>query len=137
MSTSDARRYLLQSGPGALARLIGNPSMAKAIRHQATALERAVGEPTIQAVAPPRCDQPHFEVLDEGDELLVLAELPAARAWELRVYAYAGRLSVHLREAGRRYSHQLPTAIIPASVRPEFRNGILSVWLTKRRVQGT
>lgn len=136
MSISDARRQVLRSGPGALARLIGNPSMAKCIRQRAALLERAVGEPAAPAPAPAR-PEPHFEVLDEGDELLVLVELPAARAWELRVYAYAGQLSVHLCEAGRRYSHPLPAAVEPASVRPEFHNGILSVWLTKRRVQST
>lgn len=130
---SDARRQLLRSGPGALARLIGNPSVAKCARQQAAELERAVGEPAPQVSAPAAAYEPHFEVLDEGDELLVLAELPSARAWELRVYAYAGRLSVHLREAGRRYTHPLPVAVDAASVRPEFRNGILSVWLTKRR----
>jgi len=122
-------------GPVAFARLIGSPSLAEAARRQPALLERAVGDAGCEQVTPaqPASDGAHFTVLDEGGELLVLAELPAMGAWELRVYAYADQLSIHLRATGRCYTHPLPATVDTASLRTEFNDGILVVTLAKRR----
>jgi HSP20 family molecular chaperone IbpA len=132
--TTSAGRRLIRSGPGALARLIGNPGAAAAVRQHAAEHERAVGAPAGPAERTP-ADWPRdeivFEVLDEGDELLVLADMPGID--DLQVYAYPNQLVVHLRAERQRSTHPLPVGVDPTSLRATFRNGILAVWLTKRR----
>src|SRR5689334_9486437 len=73
----NARRALLRSGPGALARVIGNPVVAAQIARSMS--PPSVIETTIDSVPAMPVREPLFDVLDEGAELLVIADLPGVR----------------------------------------------------------
>jgi HSP20 family molecular chaperone IbpA len=104
----EALRRVLRSSPGVLARSLG------------------AAEPVLQP-AEVGVEAPTFELFDEGDELLVIGELPGVTAAQIRVYAYPVAVVVHVR-GGRGASRQpmpLPRRIDPASLSCTFRNGIL------------
>jgi HSP20 family protein len=76
--------------------------------------------------------EPLVDVFNEGEEIVVTAELPGVTDEELTLTATASNLS--LKTAGaRRYSKEiaLPVPVDPASLRRSFRNGILQVQLRK------
>ncbi|NJN16142.1 MAG: Hsp20/alpha crystallin family protein [Oscillochloris sp.] len=72
--------------------------------------------------------EPLVDVFDEGEELLVLAELPGADETTIKVELHGDILAL---EAGgtRRYAKEvlLPAAADPASLQRSYRNGILEV----------
>lgn len=126
MSTNTALRNFLQSGPGALARAIGDPAIRAALsRDSTTALEGQVTPADGEIEA-------HADLFDEGDELVIIADLPSASPDNVRVYAYPTRVAIHLRHLGRRCVYQMPTLVQPASLRCAMRNGLLEVRLGKR-----
>lgn len=104
----EALRRVLRSGPSVLARSLG------------------AAEAVLQPLEP-ATDEPTFELFDEGDELLVIGELPGVTAAQIRVYAYPTAVVIHVR-GGRgadRHPTPLPRRIDPASLSCTFRNGIL------------
>lgn len=81
-------------------------------------------------VAPTR--EPLVDLMDEGDELLVVAELPGVDAAEVSVTLHGDVLAIETTGA-RRYARELvlPAPVVADSLRQLYRNGILELRLTK------
>lgn len=121
METEQANlRHVLRASPSALARTIGNPAMARALR-----------DPGAPRPFPPLLEgpmpEPSFEIFDEGHEVLIVSELPGVGADQIHVYGYAAQVVVHVRGRGSRYSVRLPLRIEPTSVSYAFHNSILAI----------
>ena len=126
MSTNPALRAFLRSGPGALARAIGDPSIRAALSSASTTALEGQVTPADEKI------EARIDLFDEGDELVIIADLPSTSPGDVRVYAYPTRLAIHLRHVGRRCVYQMPALIQPASLRCAMRNGLLEVRLDKR-----
>jgi HSP20 family molecular chaperone IbpA len=106
-----ALRAILRSGPAALAR----PG----------ALARVAAGSPPAADEPPATREPLVELYAEGDELLVVADLPGASLASLRLSVSGRTLTLGDLTIELPYETQMP----PRSV--ELRNGILEVRLAR------
>jgi HSP20 family protein len=76
--------------------------------------------------------EPLIDVFDEGDEILVAAELPGVTEDALKIEVRGDVLE--LSSSGqRRYAKEvlLPSAVDPASMRRSFKNGLLELRMKK------
>ena len=127
-----ARRALLRSSPGVLARLIGSPIVAIEMAHStppvphshATASERAL---------PVRA--PLFDVLDEGDELLVVADLPGLHLFTIQLTLDHNTLCLQPGNGGDGHRCDLPADVDASTLRWAARNSILEVRVQKRSTE--
>lgn len=78
--------------------------------------------------------EPLVDVLDEGDHLLVIVEMPGVGEEDVRLRIEGEILEVVAVTRSRRYRREvlLPTAVDPASLVRSYRNGILEVRIVKR-----
>lgn len=76
--------------------------------------------------------EPLVDLFDEGDELVVVAELPGVSAAQLQVELHEDILSVAT-SGERRYAKEilLSAPVDPASLRQTYTNGILELRLKK------
>ncbi len=83
------------------------------------------------AVTPVR--EPLVDVFDEGDTIIVIAELPGVDASEVRVEIHGDVLSLET-TGERRYAREilLPAPVAPDSLQQTYRNGILELRLTRQ-----
>lgn len=77
--------------------------------------------------------EPIVDVFDEGDHVLVVAELPGVQADAVRLEAEGDILSLSAEGRHRKYAKEvlLPAMVDPASLRHSYQNGILEVRLNK------
>lgn len=95
---------------------------------------------------------PDVEVIEEGESIVVLADLPEARAEDLRVdvsplrvviagtnklvatTGLEGAATLKRREGAEAFQHTvpLPTEVLPEGASAQYNNGILEVVLPKR-----
>jgi HSP20 family protein len=77
--------------------------------------------------------EPLVDALDEGDAIVVIAELPGVEEQDIRVCVDGDVLEVSAASGDRNYRKEvlLPSAVDPKSLRSSYRNGILEVSLTK------
>ena len=77
--------------------------------------------------------EPLVDIFDEGDHILVVAELPGVTEGEIRIQAAEDVLTIEATGRDRKYAKdvQLPSAIDPAGLRQSYQNGILEVRLSK------
>jgi HSP20 family protein len=73
-----------------------------------------------------------LDCFDEGDEIVITAELPGVRPDEVSLAVEDDQLVIAT-TGSRRYraAQPLPAPVVAASLTPELRNGILSVRLRK------
>ena len=78
--------------------------------------------------------EPLVDVLDEGDQFVVIIELPGIDERDLLLKVEAGVLTVSAATGDRRYEKEirLPAAARPSSLQSFYRNGILEVRLAKQ-----
>jgi HSP20 family protein len=83
------------------------------------------------AVTPVR--EPLVDVFDEGETIVVIAELPGVDESEVRVEARGDVLSLET-TGERRYAREilLPALVVPDTLRQTYRNGILELRLTRQ-----
>ncbi|MEW6034244.1 MAG: archaeal heat shock protein Hsp20 [Chloroflexota bacterium] len=79
--------------------------------------------------------EPLVDVMDEGDRLVVIAELPGVEEKDIHLRVEGDILEVAASARDRRYRREvlLPSAVDPASLKSSYRNGILEIRLTKRQ----
>lgn len=79
--------------------------------------------------------EPLVDVLDEGDRLVVLAELPGVEEKDIHVEVKEDILELTAEARDRKYSKEvlLPSIVEADTVKSSFRNGILEVRLTKKK----
>jgi HSP20 family protein len=77
--------------------------------------------------------EPLVDVLDEGDHILVIAEIPGIEEGDVRVKVEGDMLDIAASRGARRYQKEvlLPKAADPGKVVTSYRNGILEVRLAK------
>lgn len=78
--------------------------------------------------------EPLVDVLDEGDYLVIIAELPGVEAEDVHQEVEGDILELRAETSDRKYSKEvlLPAAVDPASMRSSYRNGILEIRLRKK-----
>lgn len=82
--------------------------------------------------------EPLVDVLDEGDHILVIAEMPGVEEKDIQVKAEGDILEITASSGERRYHKEvlLPSPVDTEKVAASYRNGILEVRLTKTPGEG-
>jgi HSP20 family protein len=77
--------------------------------------------------------EPLVDVLDEGDHIVVIAEMPGVEEGDVHVKVEGDILEIAASKGARQYRKEvlLPTMVSPENVVTSYRNGILEVKLAK------
>jgi len=77
--------------------------------------------------------EPLIDVLEEKDEVIVVAEFAGFNRENLRIHVGNQRLTLSAEALDRKYrkSLNLPTVVIPKSIRTAYKNGVLEIKLKK------
>lgn len=77
--------------------------------------------------------EPLLDVLDEGDRLVVVAELPGVDERDIQVTVQGDILELAAATSNRKYHREvlLPSAVDPTSLERSYRNGVLELRLAK------
>jgi len=77
--------------------------------------------------------EPLIDVLEEKDEVIVVAEFAGFNRENLRIHVKNQRLTLSAEALDRKYhkSLNLPTGVIPNSIRTAYKNGVLEIRLKK------
>jgi HSP20 family molecular chaperone IbpA len=77
--------------------------------------------------------EPLIDVLQEKDEVIVVAEFAGFNRENLRIHLRNQRLTLSAEALNRKYhkSLNLPTGVIPNSIRTAYKNGVLEIRLKK------
>lgn len=77
--------------------------------------------------------EPLVDVLDEGKELLIVAELPGVEEKDIRLEVKGDILALDVATRDRKYHKEvrLSSGVDPKTLRSAYRNGVLEVRLTK------
>lgn len=78
--------------------------------------------------------EPLVDVLDEGDHLQVIVELPGIEEKDIRLKVHGDILEMTASTQDRTYEKEvlLPLAVDPESLESSYRNGVLEIRLVKR-----
>jgi len=78
--------------------------------------------------------EPLVDVLDEGDRLVVIAELPGVEEKDIHLEVKSDILEIVASNRDRKYEKEvlLPSAVDPESLESSYRNGILEIRLAKQ-----
>lgn len=78
--------------------------------------------------------EPITDVFDEGDDVLVIVELPGVREEDIRVTADGDTFEIAAATGARKYRQKarLPAQVDPDSLTSSYRNGILEVRIAKK-----
>ncbi|MBI3976770.1 MAG: Hsp20/alpha crystallin family protein [Chloroflexi bacterium] len=79
--------------------------------------------------------EPLVDVFDEGDHILVVAELPGVAESGITVEARDDIVTLSAEGRSRKYAKEilLPAPVDPASIRQSYQNGVLEVRLGKAK----
>lgn len=82
--------------------------------------------------------EPLVDVLDEGDRLVVIVELPGIEEKDIQLRVEGDMLEVSAATGDRKYQKEvlLPAAVAPDSQRSSYRNGVLEIRLAKQPLAG-
>ena len=77
--------------------------------------------------------EPLIDILEEKDEVTVVAEFAGFNRENLRIHVKNQRLTLSAETPDRKYykSLNLPTGVIPNSIRTAYKNGVLEIRLRK------
>jgi HSP20 family protein len=77
--------------------------------------------------------EPLIDVLEGKDEVIVVAEFAGFNRENLRIHVRNQRLTLSAEALDRKYhkSLNLPTVVIPKSIRTAYKNGVLEIKLKK------
>jgi len=83
--------------------------------------------------------EPLVDVIDEEEEIIVLAELPGVDKEEIQLYVDEHMLTIKVETPERRYRKELslPDEIEASSSKSTYRNGILKTVLKKKKRKDT
>ncbi len=77
--------------------------------------------------------EPLIDILEENNEVIVVAEFAGFSKEDLKAHVKNQRLTLSAEALDRKYhkSLNLPTEVIPSSMRTAYKNGVLEVRLKK------
>jgi HSP20 family molecular chaperone IbpA len=77
--------------------------------------------------------EPLIDILDEKDNVIVVAELAGFSKENLRIHVKNQRLTLSAEATDRKYykSLNLPKRVIPNTIRTTYKNGVLEIQLKK------
>ncbi|MCL5442665.1 MAG: Hsp20/alpha crystallin family protein [Candidatus Marsarchaeota archaeon] len=83
--------------------------------------------------------EPLVDVLDEGDALVIVAELKGIRKEDISVSAKAEEITISVNNDAAIYSRNiaLPALIDPSRGRAKYNNGVLQIRLKKKSTKAT
>jgi HSP20 family molecular chaperone IbpA len=89
--------------------------------------------PKIDAEKKTKEPEPLIDVLDEKDEIIVVAELAGFNSEDSKIHVKDQRLILSTATLGRKYykSLNLPKRVIPSTIRTTYKNGVLEIRLRK------
>ena len=79
--------------------------------------------------------EPLVDIIDEGDQVRVLAELPGVDKDAIHLYVEEHTLTIKVESLERRYYKELslPSEVVGSSSKSTYRNGVLETILKKRK----
>ncbi|PKO24000.1 MAG: hypothetical protein CVU38_00880 [Chloroflexi bacterium HGW-Chloroflexi-1] len=81
----------------------------------------------------PQQKEPSADVFDEGDHLLIIAELPGVEEKDIEIKVRGDKLTLSAQAPGREYLKEVALPCpVEAAAQTSYRNGILQIELTKR-----
>ncbi len=82
--------------------------------------------------------EPLIDIVDEDDNIKVVAELPGVNKEDISLYLTENSLTIDVNTPERRYHKELelPVEIEEASARSRFFNGVLETTMTKKKPRG-
>ena len=85
------------------------------------------------ALEPQDAREPLVDVMNESDQVRVVAELPGVEKSEIKTTISEDTLTIKVDSAGRRYYKdvQLPSNVDPDSSKASYNNGVLEIMLRK------
>ncbi len=90
--------------------------------------DQVSGEPVVEDVREPLVD-----VFDEGDHLMVLAEMPGVEAEDIKVDVDGSQMSVSGERGPRKYRKrfELPATVVGETLKMSAKNGIVEITCAK------
>jgi len=78
-------------------------------------------------------EEPLIDVLEEGKDVVVVAEAPGVKKDEIYLHSTKDLLTISVDTSRRKYHRQLllPAEVDPRSARASYRNGVLEIRLRK------
>lgn len=75
--------------------------------------------------------EPLTDILEENDEIIVVAEFAGFKNENLKIYVKGQRLTLSAKAFGRKYykSLNLPKRVNPETLRTKYKNGVLEIRL--------
>jgi len=79
--------------------------------------------------------EPLIDVVDEGNLIKIIAELPGVEKNDIKLYATSKTLTISVDNPQRKYYKELelPSEVDESSARSTYKNGILETTLTKKQ----
>lgn len=95
--------------------------------------------PKIDAKGKNKEPEPLIDVLDEKEEIIVVAGLVGFNSKDSEIHAKDQRLTLSAATSGRKYykSLNLPKRVIPSTMRTTYKNGVLEIRLRKLNEEKT
>jgi HSP20 family protein len=83
--------------------------------------------------------EPVVDVFDEGNEVVVIAEIPGVEESDVHVDIQEDILLISASHQDRKYSKEvlLPCAVLAETMKSSYRNGVLEIRLTKAVPEGS
>lgn len=124
-----------KSSPPPRRNVRGSTTVRSSVRGGSTTTVRSSATSTSTAhssVGEPQVREPLVDVFDEGEQIVVVAELPGVQMADIRVQINADVLALET-TGERRYEKEvlLPVAIDPTTIQQTYRNGILELRLLR------
>jgi HSP20 family protein len=81
--------------------------------------------------------EPLMDVMEEDDEIVIVAELPGVERDDIKLQATEESLTISVDRERRKYRKELklPKAVDPASSRASYKNGVLEIRLKKVKAE--
>ncbi|RLE55276.1 MAG: Hsp20/alpha crystallin family protein [Thermoprotei archaeon] len=78
--------------------------------------------------------EPFYDIVDEGDKLKIIVEMPGVEKEDIRVKASEDKVIVSAEREDRKYYREieLPTKVIPKTAKAQYRNGVLTITVEKK-----
>jgi HSP20 family protein len=123
--------YSMSVGPD------GKPVVREFGNVKSTKRPGAFGVP-VPKLEPAEAREPLVDVIDEGDAVKVVAELPGVNKSDVQIDSTGNSLTINVNTPNRKYHKtvELPSEVEPETSKASYNNGVLEVSLKKTKPKG-